>query len=82
MVSFCMVLVEREEIEMKLKITKIESIHNKTQETLGKIVKNIKLNNTSLTLENEFDYILRTSSVKEIIIKTNNSIYTLERIDE
>lgn len=66
---------------MKLKLINIESKHNKTAGAIGNIYNDIKINDTSLTLFNECEY-LRTSDIKEIIIKTENSVYTLERIEE
>lgn len=68
---------------MKLKLTKIESTHENTKEALNEVYNDILLGNTSLSLvNNKTGVILRTSSIKEIKIKTNNSIYTLERVKE
>ena len=68
---------------MKIKLIKIESKHNKTNEALNNEYDGIRLNNTSLTFHNTETYDwLRTSAVEEIIIKTNNSTYTLKRVKE
>ena len=67
---------------MKIKLTKIESTHERTAEALNHEYDEIRLNNTSLSLHNTETYDwLRTSAVKEIIIKTENSTYTLERVE-